>query len=131
TSLVVNHDVWLLPRSVDRTPVPVLQTAADEYQAQLSPDMRWIAYVSNESGRPEVYVQSFPGSDMKAQISIDGGIEPRWRADGRELFYVSRDRRLTAVPIGGGSELEAGRPQPLFEIRPASEFNLLRNAYDV
>jgi len=76
-------DVWILPLEGDRTPRPVVQTRFNELQGSFSPDGRWIAYVSDESGRSEVYVQSFPPSGGKWQISISGGVQPRWRAMGR------------------------------------------------
>jgi len=104
----------------DRKPYPYLQTAADEYSGQFSPDGRWMAYVSDESGRPEVWVQSIPPSGAKWQISTLGGNQPRWRRDGRELFYVSADQRLMAVPVRIGFSFEAGAPQALSEITVAS-----------
>ena len=81
-----------------------------------SPDGRWIAYVSDESGRGEVYVQSFPLSGEKRQISTNGGSEPSWRKDGLELFYLAADRNLTAVPLKLGAKVEAGWPKPLFAV---------------
>jgi eukaryotic-like serine/threonine-protein kinase len=113
-------DLWLLPVKGDRKPYPYLQTAADEYSGQFSPDGRWMAYVSDESGRPEVWVQSIPPSGAKWQISIVGGNQPRWRRDGRELFYVSADQKLMAVPVRIGFSFEAGAPQALSEITVAS-----------
>jgi len=79
-----------------------------------SPDGRFLAYQSNESGRSEVYVQSFPGPGGKWQISTSGGREPQWRADGKELYYRAPDQRLMAVEIQAGSGFTAGVPQPLF-----------------
>lgn len=93
---------------------PFLQTRFTEVAAQVSPDGKWIAYVSNESGRPEVYVQSFPLPGSRMPISNDGGGEPRWAASGRELFYRAGDRMM-AVPIEYTPLLRAGTPRVLFE----------------
>jgi dipeptidyl aminopeptidase/acylaminoacyl peptidase len=82
----------------------------------LSPDGRWLAYASDESGAFEVYVQPFPDSQVKRLVSRGGGAEPRWRADGRQLFYVSSDRRLMVVPTTIGPAFEAGTPAMLFEM---------------
>ena len=89
-------------------PFPFLQSNFNEDHAQFSPDGRWLAYTSNESGRYEVYVQSFPQAGGKWQVSTGGGIAPRWRRDGRELYYIAPDAKLMAVSIRGGSTLEAG-----------------------
>src|SRR5207237_109726 len=98
-----------------------------------SPDGTRLAFSGTGPQGGGIYVRATTGSAGAERVATRGGLNQvtQWSADGRDLFYVSGDRRLTAVPIGGGSALEAGRPQPLFEIRPASEFNLLRNAYDV
>jgi len=114
------NDLWLLPLSGDRKPLPYLQTPFEEGAARFSPDGRWIAYQSNESGQFQVYVQTVPLSGAKYQISTSGGIAPYWRKDGRELFYASADRKLMAVPIKLGATIEAGTPQPLFPISPVT-----------
>jgi Tol biopolymer transport system component len=119
-------DLWALPvgeSKGDRKPFPVVQTAFDEAAGQFSPDGRWLAYQSNESGPVEVYVRSFPGPGGKWQVSMAGGNQPRWRPDGKELFYVAPDGRLMAVPIGVGTDkqtLETSPPVPLFATRLAS-----------
>lgn len=82
--------------------------------AQFSPDERWFAYASNESGSMEIYVSTFPDAKGKWQISTGGGQEPRWRRDGKELFYMSTDGKMMAVPIIEGSSFEAGTPTALF-----------------
>ena len=93
------EDLWLLERSgEDYTPRPFLQTRFDEGEAQFSPNGQWIAYESDESGRDEVYITSFPDGEVKHQVSTRGGRDPRWRGDGKELFYV-QDETLVAVPI--------------------------------
>lgn len=99
---------------------PFADTEFNEAQGQFSPDGRWIAYVSDESGRPEIYVQSFPNSreaGSKTQVSRDGGQEPRWRRDGRELFYLSNDGKLMSVRVRSGSTFQAEAPQLLFQVQ--------------
>ena len=108
-----------------------MTTPFNEFQAQISPDGRWIAYASDESGRWEVYVQSFPELGAKRAISSGGGSEPQWRRDGRELFYVTPDGTLMTVNVMAGSTLQAGRPTPLFRtpIPITGEMNSRRNHY--
>jgi Tol biopolymer transport system component len=93
-------DLWVLPLGGDRKPVPFLQTEFGEFAAQFSPDGRWIAYTSNESGQAEVYIKPFQGQGSRWQVSLSGGAFPRWRRDGRELYYVSADNKLMAAEIG-------------------------------
>jgi eukaryotic-like serine/threonine-protein kinase len=115
-----NLDLWALPFDRDGrpgTPIVVVQTTAVEQNGQLSADGRWIAYQSNESGQAEIYVQPFPGPGPKARVSSNGGSQVRWRADGRELFYLATEGRLMAVPIRMGSNdstIEPGAATPLF-----------------
>jgi Tol biopolymer transport system component len=108
-------DVWVLPLSGDRKPIPFLHSDFNESQGQFSPDGRWMAYVSDESGSLQIYVQSFPELTGKWQISTDGGSQPRWRRDGKELFYVSPDRKLMAVIVKSGATFEAEGSRALFE----------------
>jgi Tol biopolymer transport system component len=122
-------DIWLLPVDASRTqpptPIPLVRTPALESQAQVSPDGKWLAYTSNESGTEHVYVRPFtatpPLPETKWQISSTFGREPRWRADSRELYYLesrglaTQRFRLMAVPIGTGAA-PAGASQPLFEV---------------
>lgn len=112
-----NRDLWILPMTGDRKPFLFLQTEFDETHAQFSPDSRWIAYVSNESGRPEVYVQSFPASGGKWQVSVDGGDQPQWRPDAKEIFYMRPDRKLMAVSVTAGDSFQQGAPAALFQTR--------------
>jgi Tol biopolymer transport system component len=110
-------DLWYLPLSGDRKPVPYLRTEATESQGQFSPDGRWVAYTSDESGRQEVYVQPFPlsaGNGLKSKVSIAGGAQPRWRRDGRELFYLAADRKLMAVEMSTGVQVRPLSTQALF-----------------
>ena len=112
-------DLWVLPMTGtgERKPFAVVKTDFQDRDGQFSPDTKWIAYQSNESGRFEIYIQPFPGPGPKTQISASGGIQVRWRHDGKELFYVSLDDRLMAVPIKfarGGGTFETGVPAALF-----------------
>ena len=96
----------------------LLQTNFIEAQARLSPNGRWLAYISNETGQFEVYVESFPPTGAKLAISIGGGSQPQWRADGRELYYYSPNRKLMAAEVNGeGPTFNVGPTQPLFDIR--------------
>jgi len=127
-------DLWLLQVERDAQPVPFLETAFNKTQAKISPDGRWIAYTSNESGEDEVYVQSFPVAGSKRQISISGGVQPRWRTDGRELYYLASDQRLMTVPVKNGVAFDAGAPIPLFRTRllaQGSQSVGLPTSYDV
>jgi eukaryotic-like serine/threonine-protein kinase len=111
------RDLWLLPTTGDRKPFPYMQTPFDEFQGQFSPDGKWMAYGSDESGRWEIYVQPIPASGGKWQISNAGGTQPRWRRDGRELFYLSMDKKITSVDVKLGPRPEFGAPTALFPIR--------------
>jgi Tol biopolymer transport system component len=116
------RDLWALPIQSQGvgTPFPFVQTRFAEDQGQFSPDGRWIAYRTNESGQNEIYVQAFPGPGSKARISTEGGSQPRWRRDGKELFFVAPDNRLMAVPIAlpsNGQSLNVGAPVVLFATR--------------
>jgi Tol biopolymer transport system component/predicted nucleic acid-binding protein len=114
----IDADLWALPLDGERTPIALTQTPrAYEFQAQLSPDDRWLAYVSLESGRYEVYVQRFPDGGGKRQVSLAGGAAPRWRPDGTELYYIAPDSNLMAVAVRGTTTLELGPPTLLFRSR--------------
>ena len=108
-------DVWLVPMTGDRKPAPFLQTPFYEHQSRISPDGKWMAYSSNESGRQDVYVTAFPSPGRKWPVSTDGGGFPIWRRDGRELFYRAADGTLMAVPVASGSDFAPGAPIPLFK----------------
>jgi Tol biopolymer transport system component len=107
-------DLWVLPLTGDRKPYPFAESSFHKTQAQISPDGRWLAYTTYESGHDEVYVDSFPQPGNRRQLSPDGGMQPRWRRDGTELFYVRSDQYLMAVPVKTAPTFEAGRPTPLF-----------------
>jgi Tol biopolymer transport system component len=114
-----NHPIWILDMAGERS--ASVFAADTEWQAngRFSPDGRWIAYESDESGRAEVYVRAFPGPGGKWQVSSAGGGFPGWRRDGKELFYLGLDNRLMAVPVGTEGTFRAGSPAPLFAIHPA------------
>jgi eukaryotic-like serine/threonine-protein kinase len=97
---------------------PFLRVAGTLKSAQFSPDGKWVAYASNESGRWEVYVTSFPEAKGKWQVSNAGGEQPKWRGDGKELFYLGEDARLMAVPVQTGQGFNAGAPAMLFQTNP-------------
>ena len=109
-------DVWALPAGGDQKPRVILRTPFAERFPRLSPDGRWLAYASNEPGRIEVFVQPFLGPGGRSQISIDGGTEPVWSRDGRELFFLSGDKMM-AVEITTTPIFTAGTPRALFEGR--------------
>jgi dipeptidyl aminopeptidase/acylaminoacyl peptidase len=116
-----NVDLFLLRLAGEKNSTSVLQTSFIEAQARFSPNGRWVAYVSNETGQFEVYVESFPPTGAKSAISIGGGSQPQWRGDGRELYYYAPDRKLMAVEVNGdGPTLKVGAARPLFEIRVVS-----------
>ncbi len=110
-------DVWVLPMFGDRNPFPLLQGEFNERYAQFSPDGRWMAYTSDESGKPEIYVVPFPGPGGKRQISRQGGFQPRWRRDGKEIFYLYNAQLLAAEVNGNGSTFEVGTVRSLFQGR--------------
>ena len=114
-------DLWLLPLSGERKPIPYLQTEFSQHEARFSPDGRWIAYRSDESGKMEIYVESFPAPSGKAHVSTQGGVNPSWRRDGKELFYLALDQKLMAVEVKPGSTFQAGVPWALFQTRVSGE----------
>jgi len=126
-----NLHLWVLPLFGSRTPSPFLQTPGDELQARISPDGRWLAYSSNESGRWETYVQSFPTAGTKHVVSTAGGAEPLWRADGRELFFVAPDNTLMSTSVAPGPTWQSAEPKPLFKAPLNGELMLFRSRYQV
>ncbi len=108
-------DVWAVPASGAEAAFAVVQTNYDEQYASFSPDGKWIAYQSNESGRVEIYLQSFPRPGNKWPVSTGGGTQVRWRADGSEIFYLGLDEQLMAVPVRlTSSTPDIGTPVGLF-----------------
>jgi len=110
-----DFDLWILPMFGDREPHVFLRAPGIQQHAAISPDGHWIAYESDESGRFEIYVQSFPAPGGKWQVTSEGGIQPQWRRDGRELFYLSPNKKLMAVATRESPAFSAGVPQPLFD----------------
>jgi len=121
------EDLWLVPLSGDKKPFKFLAPPADQIHGNFSPDGRFVAYTSNESGRFQVYVQTFPLSTRKWPVSTDGGYEPRWRADGREIYYLSDDRKLMAVAVGPGPSFAV--PKVLFQTRAPGRVSARRTHY--
>ena len=109
-------DILLLPLQGERVPQPFLETRFNEIQPTFSPNGRWLAYASDETGRWEIYLQSYPVAGQKTQVSTDGGLEPRWGPSGRELFYRNGDQMM-AVDISSSPSFAAGAPRLLFEGR--------------
>jgi eukaryotic-like serine/threonine-protein kinase len=115
--------LWVLPMSGDRKPYPLLNTPFNESWARFSPDGKWVAYTSDESGTDQVYVQPFPVTGAKWQISTNGGTEPQWSKDGKEIFYVriatpGADGRVMSVSLNGTSVPQPSAPVELFAVTP-------------
>jgi hypothetical protein len=114
------NNIWVLPLTPERPgaplkPVPFAQAPFNEISAQFSPDGRWVAYVSGEVQRNEVYVARFPGAGGKRQISLAGGLAPRWRPDGKEIFYLAPDGKIMSAAVTVNADaLEVGEVRPLF-----------------
>jgi Tol biopolymer transport system component len=127
-----NIELWTLPAAGDRTPVSFMKPAFGVSNGQFSPDGRWVAYASNESGKWEIAVSPFPGPGGSWRVSNAGGSEPRWRRDGKELYYLAPDGKLMAVEVKPGPSFEAGTATALFQFRrrePISSADLF--SYDV
>jgi Tol biopolymer transport system component len=110
-----NLELWALPASGDRKPIPFIKTTFGVSHGQFSPDGRWVAYSSNESGKWEIYVAPFPGPGGNWKVSIAGGSEPRWRRDGKELFYLAPDGVLMSANVKEGPTFDADVAKPLFQ----------------
>ena len=122
----------VLPLSGDRKPFPFVQGSFGAVSAQFSPNGRYVAYNSNETGKEEIYVQtfpqqtgrweiyatSFPDARIKRQVTTAGGEQPRWNGNGKELFYLSPDEKVMAVPVTTGEKFESGNPVALFQATP-------------
>jgi len=129
--LMKNEQLWYLSAS-DWQPKPFIQTKGTIRNAQFAPDGKWVAYSSNETGSSEVYVSAFSNPLSKRQISRGGGQEPRWRRDGKELFYLSADAKLMAVPVKAGATFESGPPEALFQTHARQNIGVMDAfSYDV
>jgi eukaryotic-like serine/threonine-protein kinase len=112
-----DYDLWVVPMSgADRKPRPLIELPAAQTRAAISPDNHWIAYESNETGKSEIWVQSFPPSGGKWQITTEGGMEPQWRHDGHELFYLAPDRKIMSVEVELSPTFRPTAPKALFEV---------------
>ena len=121
-------DLYISPFTIPCRPQPLVATPQNEVDGTFSPDGRWVAYTSNENGIDDVFLTTFPSSGGKWQISPSGGRLPRWRADGKELFYIASDDRLVAVDVTlGESDVTFGAPKPLFPLHS----RMVGNLYDV
>ncbi len=118
-------DLWIVPVSGSEKPYAYAHTRFDKRDGVFSPDGHWVSYVSNESGRNEVYLESFPADAGKRYtVSSQGGTGPAWRRDGKELFFVAGDGRLTAVPVTmNGADVQLGRAESLFPMSPSTIFH--------
>jgi serine/threonine-protein kinase len=112
-----NYDIWVIPAHGDRKPWPLAETPFKERTPDISPDGRSIAFASNETGRWEVYVQAFPNPGGRVPISTNGGTEPRWSSDGRELFFIAGDRMMVAAIHRTADHVDASAPKALFDLR--------------
>ena len=109
--------IWVLPMSENRKPYPFIDTQFNAQMAKFSPDGRWVAYVSNDSGKDEVYVVPFPGPGARVQVSTSGGADPRWRGDGKEIFYLSAESKMTSADVRAGTnEFAVGTIRTLFPL---------------
>jgi Tol biopolymer transport system component len=117
---LVPPDLWVYSFSEEK-PHAFLKAPASLKNAQFSPDGKWVAYASNESGRWQVYVTSFPDGRGKWQVSTDGGEQPRWRGDGKEIFFLSSDAKLMAVSVDTKNEFDSRSPTNLFQTNPPEQ----------
>jgi Tol biopolymer transport system component len=120
-------DIWLMTADGSHTE-PLVQTAFDEMQGQVSADGRWLAYTSLETGEAEVYIRSVSNASLRWQVSAAGGTDPRWRGDARELFYISGNSWLTAVEFADG---RPAAPRQLFHVHVSPPGNPYLSNYDV
>jgi dipeptidyl aminopeptidase/acylaminoacyl peptidase len=122
-------DVWAVPVTGDKKPFRLLQSQFAEQFPQVSADGKWLAYQSNETGRPEIYVKPFPEGPGKWQVSVDGGQFPRWRRDGKELFFYFNNNLFAADIRVAGASLDPGVPRTLFGL-PGPSANLNHGPYN-
>jgi len=111
-------DIWVLPTEGEKKPFVFLQTPFNESAPRFSQDGKFVVYISQDQGRAEIFVQPFPASSNRWQISNNGGRAPAWRGDGKEIFFVSEDNKLESVDVTTGNGFEVGLPKPLFDLTP-------------
>jgi hypothetical protein len=126
-----HHDLWVLPTTGEGQPYPYLTTAMNETQGAISPDGKWVAYTSDESGRWEVYLDRFPSKGSKLAISAGGGGQPHWRSDGKELFYLRPDGTMMAVDMRLEPMPQVGASRTLFRTVLPGGLVDVRNHYEV
>lgn len=131
SSAATSFDVFVSPFHDLTKATPLGQTKAYEGGAQLSPDGKWVVYVSNESGRNEIFVRAFSGPDRRRQVSTDGGTQPVWNPNGKEIFYRVGDKMMSVVVTFGGGDVTLSQPVPLFERRYAYGAGITIPNYDV
>jgi Tol biopolymer transport system component len=123
-------NMWVLPLFEDRKPSPYQRKTFSAWGGRFSPDGHWVAYAADEHGKDNVYIQAFPATGVSYRISKQGGWQPAWRRDGRELFYLATDGTQMAAAVNAHDDIvEVSVPIPLF--RPTVRSTLLRNHYDV
>jgi Tol biopolymer transport system component len=123
---ITRADLWMLPLTGERKPAPLLRTPFEERDAVFSPDGHWIAFESDESGAPEVYVMPINAVGSRRRVSVAGGQTPRWRRDGKELFYMAPNGAVMSVALTPGAELQMAPARQLFVAERATT-----NIYDV
>jgi dipeptidyl aminopeptidase/acylaminoacyl peptidase len=122
------YDLWILPLTGERKPIPYLQTKFNEYQARISPDGHWLAYNSDESGTQEVYISTFPVEGSKWQVSTTGGRQPTWSASGKEIYYLGPDSHMMLVKLDfSPTSVKPGLPRDLFLAHTVAG----QNTYDI
>jgi Tol biopolymer transport system component len=109
------YDLWRVPLRAGGTPEPIVRSDANETGGRISPDGKWLAFSSDESGTWEVYVTAFPGPGGRWQVSMGGGVQPVWSRTGKEIFYLAADRKLMAAPYSTGATFQVGTPKALFQ----------------
>ena len=124
-------DIWTWDIDATTKPELAVRTRLNAAHGRLSPDGRWLAYASDESGHWQVYVQPFPATGERRQVSANGGVEPRWRGDGEELFFLSAAQHIMSVVIPRGNAFAAGPPRELFQVRVPLTENVYRTNYAV
>jgi dipeptidyl aminopeptidase/acylaminoacyl peptidase len=117
-----NFDIWTMPVNPRGKAAPLVDTPFDEWSPRFSPDGRYVAFASDETGRYEIYVAAFPFTGGKTRVSAAGGWLPRWSRDGHELFYLAGDLRLMALPVRLAPSLTLGAAQALFSVKRATEW---------